>query len=214
MGSGSLPDCITGGEVMASWMAKMFNWEASRPKYRADDIVEHLHLREGDVVADIGSGGGFFSFAFSEKVGRSGTVYAVDTSKGNLAYIKAQAKRKGLQNVKTVLAEEEGLPLPEVGIDKVFLRNVFHHLKEPAAYFGAIRKSLRPNGKIVIIDHRETAGGGFVRSFKHYTREEDIVDALAQPGFELCERWDFLPSQSFLVFEASQGSQQNEVLRG
>jgi ubiquinone/menaquinone biosynthesis C-methylase UbiE len=190
---------------MVNWTAKMFNWEASRPKYRADEIVERLRLREGDVVVDIGSGGGFFTFIFSAKVGESGTVYAVDTNGSNLAYIEAKAAEKGLKNVKTVPAKGEGLALPESGIDRMFLRNVFHHLKEPASYFSGIRRYLKPEGKIVIIDHKERTKGGFVRLFKHYTPEEDIVNALAESGFQLSGSSDFLPDQSFLVFEMPGG---------
>ena len=191
---------------MANLMAKMFNWEASRPKYMADEIVERLHLREGDAVADIGSGGGFFTFLASAKVGENGTVYAVDTNGSNLAFIETQAAKNGLGNVKTVHAEGEDLDLPEGGIDRVFLRNVYHHLEEPVSYFGGIRKFLKPDGKVVIIDHRESTKGGFVRFFKHCTPEEDIVKALAQSGFKLSEKADFLPSQSFLVFEMTEGS--------
>jgi len=191
---------------MASLMAKMFNWEASRPKYMADEIVERLGLSKGDVVADIGSGGGFFAFMFSAKVGENGTVYAVDTSGGNLAFVKTQAAKKGLGNVKTVLTEGEELNLPENGIDRVFLRNGYHHLKEPASYFGRIRRFIKPGGKVVIIDHKENTKGGFVGLFKHYTPEEDIVSALAQSGYKLAESSDFLPAQSFLVFEMTEGS--------
>ena len=191
---------------MANRMAKMFNWEASRPKYMAEEIVERLRLYEGDAVADIGSGGGFFTFIFSGKVGESGAVYAVDTNGSNLAFIETQAAKNGLGNVKTVLTEGEDLNLPENGIDRVFLRNVYHHLKEPASYFGKIRRFIKPDGKVVIIDHKENTKGGFVGLFKHYTPEEDIVSALAQSGYKLAESADFLPAQSFLVFEMTEGS--------
>ena len=191
---------------MAHLMARMFNWEASRPKHKADEIVEQLDLKNGDTVADIGSGGGFFTFLFSAKVGENGTVFAVDTNRGNLAFIEAQAEKNGLGNVKTVLSEGEDLDLPEGGIDRVFLRNVYHHLDEPASFFGRIRKYLKRDGKVVIIDHKETTKGGFVRFLKHYTPEEDIVGALGKSGFKVGESADFLPSQSFLVFEVSEGS--------
>jgi arsenite methyltransferase len=190
---------------MAYWMARMFNREASRAKFRAGEIVDHLGLKEGDVVADVGSGGGYFTFLFSPRVGESGTVYAVDTNRKNLAFIKAQAARNSLGNVRIVPAEEEELDLPESGIDLVFVRNVYHHMKEPVSYFRKIRKFIRPEGKVVIIDHKESTKGGFLRLFKHYTREEDIVSALARSGYKLGETADFLPAQSFLVFEKTEG---------
>lgn len=188
---------------MTSWMARMFNWEASRAKFKAPEIVERLQLREGDAVADIGSGGGFFTFLFSGKVGGGGTVYAVDTRTGNLDYIRTKAAGKGLENVKTVLAGEDKLGLPEGGIDKVFLRNVFHHLDDPASYFSALRKYLKPDAKVVVIDHRERTKGIFVGCFRHYTPEGDIISALEEAGFRLTGRFDFLSAQSFLEFELS-----------
>jgi arsenite methyltransferase len=57
----------------------------------------------------------------------------------------------------------------------------------------------------VIIDHKERTKGGFVGLFKHYTPEEDIVNALAESGFQLSDNSDFLPDQSFLVFEIPGG---------
>jgi arsenite methyltransferase len=189
--------------IMTSLMARMFNWEASRPKYKAQEIVDRFHLNEGDAVADVGSGGGYFTFLFSGEVGESGTVFAVDVSRGNLEYIRSQAERRGLGNVKTVLAGENPMDLPEGGIDKMFLRNVFHHIKDPGSYFSGIRRFLKPDAKIVIIDHEKKTKGIFVGILKHYTPVENIVDTLAESGFQLCDRSGFLPTQSFLVFELS-----------
>jgi hypothetical protein len=57
---------------------------------------------------------------------------------------------------------------------------------------------------VVIIDHRKKGGFSFISLFKHYTPEEDIINALAKSGYKLSDKHDFLPAQSFLVFEISE----------
>ncbi len=71
--------------------AKMFNRKASRKQSRADEILKTLNIQPGQTIADIGSGGGFFTFLFSHLVGDKGTVYAIDTNEEFLEYINSQA---------------------------------------------------------------------------------------------------------------------------
>ncbi|MBN2720179.1 MAG: class I SAM-dependent methyltransferase [Proteobacteria bacterium] len=185
---------------MSRWKAMMFNFEASRKQEEVRETVRALRLGKGQTVADIGAGGGYFSFLFSAEVGREGRVFAVDTNEDFLEFIREQAAAGGFDNVETILAGEGPLALPEKGVDVFFLRNVFHHFGEPASCLEDLRKFLRPGGRIAIIDHRPDSRGGFVRVFKHHASEEEIVRAAEKAGFELFEKHDGLKSQSFLVF--------------
>ena len=76
---------------MSENRAKMFNKRASKPKYKADQILEKLALKPGQFIADIGSGGGYFTYRFAKAVGEKGKVYAVDTNQEFLTFIKKQA---------------------------------------------------------------------------------------------------------------------------
>lgn len=188
---------------MAQWMARLLNFEASRPAKRADEILNKVRLREGDTVADIGAGGGYFAFLFSRAVGEKGTVYAADTKPDFRDFIQRQAAKKGLGNIRTVPAGEGTLSLPENGVDLIFLRNVFHHLDDSTTYLQGMKGFLKPGGQVAIIDHGPGTRGGFVRIFKHFTPEEDIIGAAETAGYRLVEKHDSLPGQSFLVFEMS-----------
>ena len=190
---------------MAQLMARMLNFEASRRGREAEEILAGLGMRKGDAVADIGAGGGFFTFRFSREVGEAGTVFAVDTNPGYLKFIGKQAAKKDLGNVRTVAAGQGALTLPAEGLDLMFMRNVFHHLADPAGYLGELKGFLKPGGKLAIIDHSPGARGGFVRAFRHYTPEEKIIQAAEKAGFRLVKRHDFLNEESFLVFEPSPG---------
>jgi len=106
--------------------AKMLNRKAADPKNKPDLILETLALQEGQKVADIGAGGGYFAQRFAEAVDKAGRVYAVDTDLEKLEFIKQSAHEKGLGNLEVVSAKE-GLVLPQK-VDWVFMRNVCLHI--------------------------------------------------------------------------------------
>ncbi len=179
--------------------AKMFNKKASNPKNKPNLILDHLQLKKGNLVADIGSGGGYFSLRFAEAVGKEGVVFAVDTNSGFLEFIKEDAKEKGLDNVKTVLTSEDDLSLPE-NVDLIFMRNVCHHIPNRTGYFRKLKKLLREGGRVAILEYRKAKRFTFHGLFGHYVPKEKIIKEMTQAGFQLEKDLDFLPEQSFTIF--------------
>ncbi len=189
--------------MLTNLFLRMLNREASSPRRGAKRIIETLNPKEGMTVADIGSGGGYFSLAFAQKVGSGGKVYAVDRKPEYLDFVNGSAKAAGLKNIATAVARSDGVPLPEATMDLVFARNVFHHLKDPERYFHAVRKVLKPGGRVVIIDHLPGRGFTFVNLFKHATPVEKICKAMESAGYRLAHSFDFLAGQSFTVWTAT-----------
>ena len=179
--------------------ARMFNKKASDPRNRPDLVLDHLELQAGNIVADIGSGGGYFSLRFAEAVGKEGTVFAVDTNSGFLEFIKENAKEKGLNNVKTVLTSEDSLSLPEK-VDFMFMSNVCHHIPNRTGYFGKLKNYLKEGGHIAILEYRKANHFTFHGLFGHYVPKEEIIKEMNQAGFQLEKDLDFLPEQSFIIF--------------
>jgi arsenite methyltransferase len=179
--------------------AKMFNKKASNPKNKPDLILDHLQLKKGNLVADIGSGGGYFSLRFAEAVGKEGVIFAVDTNSGFLEFIKEKAKEKGLDNVKTVLTFEDDSSLPE-NVDLIFMRNVCHHIPNRTVYFRRLKKLLREGGRVAILEYRKAKRFTFHGLFGHYVPKEKIIKEMTQAGFQLEKDLDFLPEQSFTIF--------------
>jgi arsenite methyltransferase len=184
---------------MGNSKAEMFNSKASKPKNKPDEVLKALELKQGQTVADIGSGGGYFALRFAEIVGAEGHVFAVDTDQNFLDFIKNSAKEKGLSNVETVLAAKDAAPLPENSLNLIFMRNVCHHLPDRPEYFRKLKAALKPEGRIAIIEYR---GGGFSFHglFGHYVPKETIIKEMEQVGYQLEKDLDFLPEQSFTVF--------------
>ena len=157
----------------------MFNRQASSKENRPDRIIEALSLQPGQNVADIGVGGGYYSLRFARTVGSDGIVYGVDTNRKFLEHLSASAAKKGLANVKTIEASSMITSIPAGSLDTVFMRNVFHHLKDRARYFEDLSKLLKTGGRVAIIDYAGDVRHGnklFRRPKGHHVSKERILE--------------------------------------
>jgi len=161
-------------------------------------VIAALQIREGMRIADLGAGGGYFTFHLAKAAGPSGRVYAVDIDKGTNELIAERAKKDGVNNVTTILAKSNDPLLPESGVDLVFTSNAYHHIDNRVVYFSNLRKYIRSGGRIAIIDFDRRAWlEGLLR---HYTPSEFIKREMEQAGYTLQEEPAFLDRQSFLIF--------------
>lgn len=119
---------------------------------RIDEIVKALGLKAGDVVADLGAGGGAFEGALSEAVGSTGMVYAVDIDQGFIDFINEQAKEAGLTNVKAVLGQFTDPNLGDVKVDLAFFHDVLHHIEKREEYIKSIEKYIKPTGRVAVVE--------------------------------------------------------------
>ncbi len=185
---------------MRNFNAKMFNRKASNPRNKPDQILEALALQLGQNIADIGAGGGYFSLRFADAVGIKGQVHAVDTNPKFLEFIRNSAEEEGLNNIETILSTEDDSTLPRRSLDLVFMRNVYHHLRNRVEYFRELRGVLKPEGRVAIIEYKRGGLFSFRRIFGHYVPQEIIVEEMNKAGYRLKDDFDFLPEQSFTFF--------------
>jgi arsenite methyltransferase len=172
-----------------------------RAESKAEIVLQSLKIREGEVVADIGCGGGFFTFEFLNRVGETGKVFAVDIDEQMLQYVKQKAGKAAHSNLIAVLAGQGELSLPASGCDLFFLRNVLHHLSQPGRYFRQLKKCLKPEGRVAVIDYQNKKGCGLMHLFGHHlVSEAEICNIMIEAGFKLVETFNFLPEQSFNIF--------------
>ena len=180
----------------------MFNKKAARKRSKADKILKILNIQPGQTIADIGSGGGFFTFLFSHLVGDKGTVIAIDINEKFLEYIESQAAENSLTNIKTVLATEESIPIKHNSVDLVFVRNVYHHLQNRIRYFVEAKQLLSPSGRVSIIEHSNRGSiFSFHRRCSHNVPQEIIIQEMNKAGYIISASFDFLPVQSFTIFK-------------
>lgn len=159
-------------------------------------VIESLAIEPGMRVADIGAGGGYFTFRLADAVGPQGRVFAVDVDDDMITYLRDEAMERSASQVEVVRGEFGDPRLPDGEVDLVFTSNTFHHLEDPVAYFRLVRRDLAPGGRVAILDLDE--GPFFAR--EHFTEPERIVADMEEAGYRLLESFDFIDGQSFQVF--------------
>ena len=186
---------------MGNLRAKMFNRRAASSKSKPDQVLKVLGLKIGQKIADIGAGGGYFALRFGDKVGKNGLIYAVDINPESLKFIRDESKKNGIDNIETVFGDNVFNLLPKKGLDLVFIRNVYHHIPTRIEYFKKIAEVIKKDGRVAILDYNSNGTFSFHRLFGHYVPKEKIIHDMHQAGFELKKSFDFLPEQSFLIFQ-------------
>jgi SAM-dependent methyltransferase len=162
------------------------------------EVIQALALKPDAVIADIGSGTGYFSARFAHMVPQ-GKVYGVDTEPDMVKYLAERAKREGLRNL-TAIAGKPGDPrLPEKA-DVVVLVDVYHHIEDRERYFRQLQKSLKSGGRVAIIDFRMDSPEGPPASAR--IAPERVKDEMKRAGYALSQDHRFLPRQYFLVFKS------------
>ena len=163
------------------------------------EVVMALGLKDGDRVADIGAGAGYFTLRFAHHVGPTGRVYAVDVNPDMILHLNRKVRDAGLDNVRTILAAPDDPLLPDSSVDVAFICETWHHIAAKDAYLSHLGRILRPGGRVVVIDFptKPTPVGP-----PPEMREgrEDVLKQFESAGFRLAKEETFLPYQYFLVF--------------
>ena len=183
-------------------LAKGFDDPARDAWQLPDRVLAALDLKQGQIVADIGSGTGYFTVRLA-KLKTVSKVYAADVEPSMAAYVRKRAAAEGLTNV-TALQAAAGSPnLPEP-VDLVLIVNTYHHIGDREVYFRKLAKSLKPGGRVAIIDFKPDSPEGPPKEFRF--PPEKFKAEMAIAGYKLARQYDFLPRQQFLIFEAAGGA--------
>jgi putative heme-binding domain-containing protein len=166
---------------------------------RPDSLVNALEIPLGASVAEVGSGTGYFTWRLAEKVGPKGKVLAVDVQQTMLDLTAETVKKHQLANVEFVLGKESDPRLPAASLDVVLIANAYHEFSEPEAMVTAVNRSLKPNGRLVVIEFAEGHPFGPKDTAERMSIEQ-IRTEIEPMGFELDRVLDFLPIQHGLIF--------------
>lgn len=168
-----------------------------------EKVLDYLLIREGETVADIGAGTGYFSMQFARRVGRSGLVYALDVDDSMVKLIEKRAKKEGFANVQARLAPFDAPGLAKGAADLVFICDTYLFFENRAEYLRRVRESLKRGGRLAIVsfNYRAEIPGAPPRH-KMVSKEQTIGEIL-QSGFTLEADFSFLPYQDFLLFRMS-----------
>jgi len=167
-----------------------------------DEMLTMMHLEDGDVVADIGAGSGFFTRRMAKLVAPTGTVYAVDIQPEMLEILQGHVEEEGLTGIVPVLSEFDDPKLPAGEIDWILLVDVYHEFGNHEAMLAKMREALTADGRVALLEYRVEDGTGDHIRGDHRMSVRQVLSEWGPAGFDLVEMHEFLPSQHLFIFQA------------
>jgi ubiquinone/menaquinone biosynthesis C-methylase UbiE len=174
-----------------------FSWTGE-----AERMARLMELRPGSTVADIGAGDGAFAVEMARVVTEKGVVYATELSADRRRAIARRVERAGVDQVEVLEAAVDATHLPDACCDAVYLRTVFHHIADKATFAEQVVKSVRPGGRVVVIDF--PPGALWFHGRDHGVSLDDVLRSFQQAGLVPLQRIDNWGGGMFmLLFERS-----------
>ncbi|MFT4583509.1 MAG: precorrin-6B methylase 2 [Gammaproteobacteria bacterium] len=182
------------GHRGADWLER----EQREAEERTDLVLDNLPLTQTSVVADIGSGSGYFSIPIARKV-TQGRVYAVDIDPQMNRLLNERMLTARVDNIHTVLATQTDPGLAQESIDVALLVDAYHEFSHPSEVMQRIVAALKPGGQIVIVEYR----GEDLRLpilTLHRMSEAQVKTEMAAVGLQWQETINTLPQQHLIIF--------------
>src|ERR1700726_19966 len=163
-----------------------------------------MDWKPGTIVADIGAGDGRYAFAAAQLVGPSGKVFATEIDEEKLATLKSEVTKRRLPIVMVIDSKEADTNLPAECCDAIFLRRVYHHLTKPAEFDESLLRSLKPGGRLAIIEFPPRSGlepveGVPANRGGHGIPEKIVVQELTGAGFNVTKTVNDWPDGDYLL---------------
>lgn len=178
-------------------------WLTRESREREEDcttMLAALNVKPGDVVCDLGCGNGFYTLKLAKLAGEKGRVLAVDIQREMLGLLKDRAAEEKITNIEPILGTIVDPKLPNGAIDMVLLVDVYHEFSHPEQMLAAIRKSLKPTGRVALVEFRAEDPNVPIKPL-HKMSKAQIMQEFPPNGFKLVEEFDNLPWQHLMFFQ-------------
>lgn len=180
----------------ADWLERSEREQEEQP----EKALDALNLKPGMLVGDVGAGTGFYSIRIAKRIGPSGRVYANDIQPQMLQRLSGNAARQKVTNIETVLGTESNPKLPAGLLDLVVLVDVYHEFSRPQQMLDRIRESLKPNGRLVLLEFRKEDPSVPIRP-EHKMSVSDVKAEVTPEGFVFEKTIETLPWQHIIFFQ-------------
>jgi ubiquinone/menaquinone biosynthesis C-methylase UbiE len=182
--------------------AEAADWLTRPERIREEDpdrMLASLDIKKGAVVADVGAGVGYHVWRLSEIVGPTGKVIGEDIQPEMIRMLKRNIDDRKLRNVEIVLGTPSDPRLPENSLDLVLMVDVYHEFADPITMMGHIRKALKPDGRIVLVEFRKEDPNVPIQPL-HKMSVVEVRSELESISFKFQKVLTFLPWQHILFF--------------
>jgi len=179
----------------ADWLTRSERAAEEHP----DQALDAIGILPGSIVGDVGAGVGYMTARLARRVGPNGKVYANDIQPEMLEQLRKNMAREGIGNVTTVVGAEDDPHLPPNTLDLVLLVDVYHEFSKPQAMLRKIRESLKPDGRLVLLEYRKEDPKVPIRE-EHKMSVKQVRTELEPEGFRFDKTIETLPQQHILIF--------------
>ncbi len=182
----------------AEWLTR----DTREREERATEMLENLGVRPGMTVCDMGCGNGYHALRLAKMVGPEGKVLGVDIQREMLQFLTERAEKENVSNVEPIHGSPVDPHLPEGQVDLILCVDVYHEFSHPQHMLTAMRKSLAPRGRLVLVEFRAEDPEVPIKPL-HKMSKKQINQELTANGFKLVQEFDGLPWQHMMFFEKS-----------
>jgi ubiquinone/menaquinone biosynthesis C-methylase UbiE len=179
----------------ADWLTRPERIKEEDP----DRMLAALEIKKGSVVADVGAGVGYHVWRLAEIVGPAGKVIGEDIQPGMIQLMKKNIADRKLQNVEIILGTPNDPKLPSRALDLVLMVDVYHEFAEPVAMMKRIQNSLKPDGRVALVEFRKEDASVPIQPL-HKMSIQEVRSELEPLGFKFQRSIEFLPWQHIIVF--------------
>ena len=178
------------------WLERAERDREERPQL----VLDALDIGEGQTIADLGCGSGYYAFRMSQLVGTGGKVFAVDIEPRMLEFVRERAKREGITNIEPIRASLTDPNLPPNKIDLVLMVDVYHELEHPFEVMQRVREALKPGGRVALVEYRAEDPKVMIKAV-HKMTEKQVIAEMDAAGLRHAKTIPTLPLQHLLIFE-------------
>lgn len=188
----------------ASWLTR----DERDKEEDTQSLLKALRIRPGEAVCDMGCGNGYYTLELARRTGERGKVLAVDIQPEMLSLLNQRAQKADIRNIEPILGTLVDPKLPAGALDLILLVDVYHEFSHPEHMLRAMRKSLKPDGRLVLVEFRLEDPDVPIKLL-HKMSKKQIMKELPPNGFKLVEQYDELPWQHVMFFQRDETWQEN-----
>jgi ubiquinone/menaquinone biosynthesis C-methylase UbiE len=174
-----------------------------------EEMLEQLQVKPGMTVCDMGCGDGYYTVELARRVGPEGKVLAVDIQPEMLQELSRRCERLDIKNVDMVLGLPHDPTLPEGQVDLILMVDVYHEFSNPVEMLDAMRRSLKPDGRIALVEFRGEDPTVPIKP-EHKMTKKQILKEYKANGFKLVSQYDRLPWQHLMFLGRDSDSEESE----
>jgi ubiquinone/menaquinone biosynthesis C-methylase UbiE len=201
-----IPPALThykGREIAQTMHYLGATWLTRNERQQEEDcqaLLNALEVKPGQAVCDMGCGNGFYTLELARLVGERGKVLAVDIQPEMLSLLNQRARRAGVKNIEPILGTLIDPKLPADSLDLILLVDVYHEFSHPEHMLQAMRRALKPTGRLVLVEFRLEDPEVPIKLL-HKMSKRQILKELPPNGYKLVREFDDLPWQHVMFFE-------------